>query len=92
MPIATTESPLDSLEHHAAIRKSGWGGKILTAYRPDPAVDPEFEGFRDNLKALAERYLDRPGGYLRVIKTSKVQIGDQTEQAILGFVEGKKVQ
>lgn len=51
--IATTESPLDSLEHHAEIRKSGWGGKILTAYRPDPVVDPEFEGFRDNLNTLS---------------------------------------
>lgn len=51
--IATTESPLDSLEHHGAIRKSGWGGKILTAYRPDPVVDPEFEGFRDNLNTLS---------------------------------------
>ena len=47
--IATTESPLDSLEHHAAIRKSGWQGRVITAYRPDPVVDPEFEGFRANL-------------------------------------------
>lgn len=51
--IATTESPLDSLEHHAAIRASGWQGKVITAYRPDPVVDPEFEGFRDNLKVLS---------------------------------------
>ncbi len=47
--IATTESPIDSLEHHATIRQSGWQGKVITAYRPDPVVDPEFEGFRDNL-------------------------------------------
>lgn len=52
--IATTESPLDSLEHHAAIRASGWQGKVITAYRPDPVVDPEFEGFRDNLKVLSD--------------------------------------
>ncbi len=52
--IATTESPLDSLEHHAAIRTSGWQGKVITAYRPDPVVDPEFEGFRDNLKTFSE--------------------------------------
>jgi glucuronate isomerase len=52
--IATTESPLDSLEHHAAIRKSGWQGRVITAYRPDPVVDPEFEGFRANLSALSE--------------------------------------
>jgi glucuronate isomerase len=47
--IATTESPLDSLEHHQTIRQSGWQGRVITAYRPDPVVDPDFEGFRDNL-------------------------------------------
>ena len=57
--IATTESPLDSLEHHAAIRAEnarpgGWQGRVVTAYRPDPVVDPEFEGFRANLQRLGE--------------------------------------
>jgi len=52
--IATTESPLDSLEHHAAIRQSGWGGKVITAYRPDPVIDPEADGFRANLAAFSE--------------------------------------
>ncbi len=52
--IATTESPLDSLSHHAAIRSSGWQGRVITAYRPDPVVDPEFEGFRDNLRAFSD--------------------------------------
>jgi glucuronate isomerase len=51
--IATTESPLDDLRHHQAIRESGWHGRVITAYRPDPVVDPEFEGFRDHLKALS---------------------------------------
>ncbi|WP_088308538.1 glucuronate isomerase [Novosphingobium sp. B 225] len=51
--IATTESPIDSLEHHATIRQSGWQGKVITAYRPDPLVDPEFEGFRDNLRIFS---------------------------------------
>ncbi|WP_395330641.1 glucuronate isomerase [Novosphingobium sp. BL-8H] len=57
--IATTESPLDTLEYHAAIRAEnarpgGWQGKVITAYRPDPVVDPEFEGFRDNLAKFSE--------------------------------------
>jgi glucuronate isomerase len=52
--IATTENPLDDLRHHKAIRESGWGGRVITAYRPDPVVDPEFEGFRDNLKTLSD--------------------------------------
>lgn len=52
--IATTENPLDDLRHHQKIRDSGWKGRVITAYRPDPVVDPEFEGFRDNLVKLSE--------------------------------------
>ncbi len=52
--IATTESPLDPLASHEAIRRSGWNGRVLTAYRPDPVVDPDFEGFRDNLVRFGE--------------------------------------
>ncbi len=52
--LTTTESPLDTLEHHRAIRASGWQGRVLTAYRPDPVVDPEFPGFRDNLLRFSE--------------------------------------
>jgi glucuronate isomerase len=52
--IATTESPLDTLEHHRTIRDSGWSGKVITAYRPDPVVDPEFEGFHANLDGLSQ--------------------------------------
>jgi glucuronate isomerase len=57
--LATTESPLDPLDHHRAIRAEngragGWGGRVITAYRPDPVVDPEFEGFRANLARFSE--------------------------------------
>jgi glucuronate isomerase len=51
--LATTESPLDPLVHHQAIRDSGWSGRIITTFRPDPVVDPEFEGFLDNLSMLS---------------------------------------
>ncbi|HCQ64590.1 MAG TPA: glucuronate isomerase [Rhodobacteraceae bacterium] len=47
--IATTESPLDELKWHKMIRSSGWGGRVITAYRPDPVVDPDFEGFTGNV-------------------------------------------
>lgn len=52
--IATTESPLDDLTWHRMIRDSGWNGRVVTAYRPDPVVDPEFEGFRENLARFGE--------------------------------------
>lgn len=52
--IATTESPLDDLKWHRMIRDSDWSGKVVTAYRPDAVVDPEFEGFADNVARLGE--------------------------------------
>ncbi len=52
--LATTESPLDDLRHHRRIRDSDWSGNVITAFRPDPVVDPEFEGFADNVATLGE--------------------------------------
>ncbi len=52
--IATTESPLDELKWHARIRDSGWKGRVVTAYRPDRVVDPDFAGFHDNVRRLGE--------------------------------------
>lgn len=56
--IATTESPLDTLDHHRVIKDANvrgeWGGRVITAYRPDPVVDPEYEGFRDNLARFSD--------------------------------------
>ncbi|MEP4033846.1 glucuronate isomerase [Roseibium polysiphoniae] len=52
--IATTEGALDDLKWHRQIRESGWKGKVITAYRPDAVVDPEFDGFAGNVEALGE--------------------------------------
>jgi glucuronate isomerase len=52
--IATTESPLDDLRWHRAIRDSGWAGRVITAYRPDAVVDPDFEGFAGNVERFGE--------------------------------------
>jgi len=65
--LTTTESPLDELRHHAAIRDSDWQGKVITAYRPDPAVDPDFDGFGQNVDRLGELTGENTGswsGYL----------------------------
>jgi glucuronate isomerase len=50
--LATTDSPLDSLADHSAIRSSGWTGRILPTFRPDSVVDPAADGFRKNVEAL----------------------------------------
>ncbi|MDQ2639282.1 MAG: glucuronate isomerase [Pseudomonadota bacterium] len=52
--IATTEGPLDQLQHHQAIRASGWRGRVVSAYRPDAVIDPEHEEFPAALRAFGE--------------------------------------
>ncbi len=52
--LATTESPLDNLGHHKAIRESAWSGRVITTYRPDPVVDPDFEDFHRNVEQFGE--------------------------------------
>jgi len=61
--IATTESPLDPLEHHAAIRASDWNGRVVTAYRPDPVVDPDTPGFAANVRRFGETADEDVGSY-----------------------------
>jgi len=50
--LATTEGPLDPLEHHKALQTSGWRGRVVTTFRPDPVLDPDTPGFRANLEEL----------------------------------------
>ena len=50
--LATTEGALDDLKWHQMIRDSGWQGRVITTYRPDAVVDPEFEGFAQNIEQL----------------------------------------
>jgi glucuronate isomerase len=68
--IATTESPLDLLPHHRSLRQSGWKGRVITAFRPDPVVDPEYEGFAAGVAKLGEVTGEDTGtwvGYLRAL-------------------------
>ena len=79
--LATTESPHERLDHHRAIRESGWGGRVITAYRPDPVVDCEHELFGEALAAFADlsgEDVTSWGGYLaahRVRRAAFAQAG-----------------
>jgi len=61
--LATTDAASDSLEHHCAIRESGWKGRVIPTFRPDAQFkisSPEFDalGARDYaafIRTLAER-------------------------------------
>nr|WP_321445132.1 glucuronate isomerase [uncultured Cohaesibacter sp.] len=52
--LSTTESPLDDLKWHRAIRDSDWQGRVVTAYRPDPVVDPHFTNFTANVETFGQ--------------------------------------
>jgi len=52
--IATTESAIDPLSWHQMIRNSDWAGRVITTYRPDEVIDPEFKGFSANLVTMGE--------------------------------------
>ncbi|MEE2945962.1 MAG: glucuronate isomerase [Pseudomonadota bacterium] len=65
--LATTEGPLDSLEHHDTIMESDWNGRIVTTYRPDAVVDPDAVGFKANVEkfgALVNEDATQWEGYL----------------------------
>ncbi len=52
--LATTEGALDPLEAHKNIQASGWGGRVITTYRPDTVIDPETPGFAENIARFGE--------------------------------------
>ncbi len=72
--LATTDSALDALASHKALRESGWKGRVLPTFRPDACVDPEFAGFRDNVEALGLLYKEDTAswsGYLRALRAAR---------------------
>ena len=69
--LATTESPLDTLPFHDKIAASEWDGRVITTFRPDPVMDPEFEGFVDNVEQLGELTntdISSYAGYLNALR------------------------
>lgn len=66
--LATTEGAHDRLDAHHAIRASGWGGRVITTYRPDGVIDVEHEQFTGALAtfaALTGEDVHSWSGYLR---------------------------
>ena len=74
--LITTDSPLDSLADHEAIRSSGWKSRILPAFRPDSVVDPEFQGFAANIAELGKQTGEDTSswsGYLNALRQARAR-------------------
>jgi glucuronate isomerase len=50
--LATTDAATDSLEHHAAIRSSGWAGRVIPTFRPDTLFNVIASEWRDFVRTL----------------------------------------
>ncbi|MDP9048204.1 MAG: glucuronate isomerase, partial [Bacteroidota bacterium] len=70
--ICTTDDPLDNLEHHQKISKSGWKVKVYPAFRPDKAMDAGNAAAMNNYITQLERVSDTAIGdyndYLKALK------------------------
>jgi glucuronate isomerase len=74
--LATTDSPLDSLADHKAIRDSNWKARILPTFRPDAVVDPEFAGFAENIGKLGQNTGEDTSawaGYLNALRKTRLR-------------------
>ena len=72
--LATTDSPLDTLEYHKAIRESGWKGRVLPTFRPDAVIDAEYIGFLENIETLGAITGENIGtykGYLNALRNRR---------------------
>jgi glucuronate isomerase len=77
--LATTDSPLDSLADHQAIRDSTWKvrgatPRILPTFRPDSVVDPDFASFQENVAKLGEQTRENTStwpGYLKALALTR---------------------
>jgi glucuronate isomerase len=52
--LCTTDAASDSLEHHQAIRSSGWNGKVLPTFRPDAVVNLQAPDWHEQIDALSQ--------------------------------------
>ncbi len=72
--LSTTDSPLDTLEHHKAIKASGWKGRVLPTFRPDSVIDAEYTGFLENIQRLGAITGENIGtykGYLNALRNRR---------------------
>ena len=64
--VCTTDDPVDSLEHHIAVRNDGFGVRMLPAWRPDKAMAVESPA---DFRAYVERLSDVSGVTISLSQT-----------------------
>ena len=74
--LTTTDAATDSLEHHRAIRDSGWAGRIYPTFRPDKVVNgidqPEWQEQVELLREAAGIDIGDYAAYIRALEVRRV--------------------
>ncbi|MFL5540777.1 MAG: glucuronate isomerase [Longimicrobiaceae bacterium] len=65
--LTTTDAAADSLEHHAAIRESGWGGRVVPCFRPDAVFRIAAPGWEAAVEELAAAHGASISGYAEFV-------------------------
>ena len=66
--LCTTDAASDSLEHHQAIRDSGWPGVVRPTFRPDAVVNLDAPGWRAGLDALGDAVGYTVDSYAKLVR------------------------
>lgn len=51
--LTTTDAPGDTLEYHKRLKESGWKGRVVPCFRPDPVVNIISRGWRKGIDDLS---------------------------------------
>ena len=71
--LATTEGANDPLLHHQKMHHE-WDGRVVTTFRPDGVVNPEIDGFVENVAELGRITKENTAtwkGYLNALKNRR---------------------
>jgi len=70
--VCTTDDPLDSLEHHQALKAEGYPMAMLPAFRPDAAMNADnaaaFKNYVGRLELVADCNINTYSEYLEALK------------------------
>jgi glucuronate isomerase len=72
--LATTDAAADDLRHHRAIRESGWGRRVVPAFRPDAVFRialPSWSGEVDALARAAETAIDGYADFIAALESRR---------------------
>jgi glucuronate isomerase len=88
--LATTDAASDSLADHAAIRRSGWGGRVIPTFRPDAVfriAAPEWKSELDKLAKAAGSDIGDYRSFIRALEDRRAHFrslgATATDHAVL---------